>query len=235
MWCRSDARLWPAIIYYFLTRRHSDTRVVSFYLSFGFREDYRPTSILYFQCIHIFFQLHFCWNTHMHSCWHLLYLKSELSCEYIQSTHLACWFGQMWTKAISWMKSSIASPTLRGVPVSLLRSWSWSLFYNRFRLPPNKFIGSHSDTRWTVKYWSHTTHFTVTYSTAFYYESVVCHPALCHIRLYVIYWRACNKIRWAIPSSTLYNIQCTGNSVSRNCLPAGILFLAGLIKRPVFR
>ena len=98
-----------------------------YFLSFGFREDYRPTSSLYFQCIHILFRLHFCRNTHMHSCWHLLYLKSELSCEYIQSTHLACWFGQMWTKAISWMKSSIASPTPRGVPVSLLRSWSWSV------------------------------------------------------------------------------------------------------------
>ena len=128
------------------------------------------------------------------SCWHLLYLKSELSCEYIQSIHLACSFGQMLTKAISWMKSSIASPTSSGVPVSPLRSWSWSLFYNRFRLPPKKFIGSHSDTRWTVLYWSHFTHFTVTYSTTFYYELVVCHPALCHVRLYVLYWRACNKI-----------------------------------------
>ena len=101
------------------------------------------------------------------SCWHLLYLKSELSCEYLQSTHLACWFGQMWTKAISWMKSSIASPTLSGVPVSPLRSWSWSLFYNRFRLPPNKFIRSHSDTRWIVIYWSHIIHFTVTYPPPF--------------------------------------------------------------------
>ena len=34
------------------------------------------------------------------------------------STHLACWFGQMLMKAISWMKSLIASPTPRGVPVS---------------------------------------------------------------------------------------------------------------------
>ena len=45
---------------------------------------------------------------------------------------LACWFGQMLTKAISWMKSSIASPTLRGVPVSLVRPWIWPLFYIRF-------------------------------------------------------------------------------------------------------
>ena len=72
-----------------------------------------------------------------HSCMHLLYLLSELSCEYFQSTHLACWFGQMLTKAISWMKSSIASPTLRGVPVSLVRPWIWSLFYIRFRYQIN--------------------------------------------------------------------------------------------------
>ena len=50
---------------------------------------------------------------------------------------LACWFGQMLTKAISWMKSSIASPTLRGVPVSLVRPWIWSLFYIRFRYQIN--------------------------------------------------------------------------------------------------
>ena len=35
---------------------------------------------------------------------------------------LACWFGQMLTKAISWMKSMIASPMPRGVPVSPARS-----------------------------------------------------------------------------------------------------------------
>ena len=50
---------------------------------------------------------------------------------------LACWFGQMLTKAISWMKSLIASPTLRGVPVSLVRPWIWSLFYIRFRYQIN--------------------------------------------------------------------------------------------------
>ena len=57
-----------------------------------------------------------------HSCIHWLYLLSELSCEYFRSTHLACWFGQMLMKAISWMKSLIASPTPRGVPVSPVRS-----------------------------------------------------------------------------------------------------------------
>jgi hypothetical protein len=69
------------------------------------------------------------------SCLHLLYLMSKLSCEYIQSTHLACWFGQMLTKAILWMKSTIASPTPRGVPVSPLRSWSWSLVLYTLPLP----------------------------------------------------------------------------------------------------
>jgi len=57
------------------------------------------------------------------SCLHLLYLMSELSCEYFHSTHLACWFGQMSTKAISWMKSLIVSSTPRGIPVSPVRSW----------------------------------------------------------------------------------------------------------------
>ena len=135
-----------------------------FYFSYGFWEDYRPTSIFSCSAEIILFGYILLEYSHA-SCLHLLYLMSELSCEYIQSNYLACWFGQMLTKAISWMKSSIASPTSSGVPVSLLRSWSWSLFYNCFRQPPNKFIGSHSDTRWTVLYWSHITHFSVTYST----------------------------------------------------------------------
>ena len=69
------------------------------------------------------------------SCLHLLYLMSELSCEYIQSTHMACWFGQILTKAILWMKSTIASPMPRGVPVSPVRSWSWSLVLYTLPLP----------------------------------------------------------------------------------------------------
>ena len=43
----------------------------------------------------------------------------------------------MLTKAISWMKSLIASPTPRGVPVSLVRPWIWSLYYIRFRYQIN--------------------------------------------------------------------------------------------------
>ena len=88
-----------------------------------FREDYRPTSLLFFPmhyCLYVWTHLLFCSYA---SCLHLLYLMSELSCEYFHSTHLACWFGQMLTKAISWMKSLIVSPTPRGIPVSPVRSW----------------------------------------------------------------------------------------------------------------
>ena len=88
----------------------------------GFREDYRPTSLS--------FSSHYCLDVWMYlltcsyaSCLYLLYLMSELSCEYFHSTHLACWFGQMLMKAISWMKSLIVRPTPRGVPVSPVRSW----------------------------------------------------------------------------------------------------------------
>ena len=77
----------------------------------------------YFPCIAIsLFEYDLLIRSHA-SCLHLLYLMSELSCEYFHSTHLACWFGQMLTKAISWMKSLIVSPTPRGIPVSPVRSW----------------------------------------------------------------------------------------------------------------
>ena len=76
---------------------------------------YFPTHYCPFVWVHLIICLHA-------SCLHLLYLMSELSCEYFHSTHLACWFGQMLTKAISWMKSLIVRPTPRGVPVSPARS-----------------------------------------------------------------------------------------------------------------
>ena len=88
----------------------------------GFREDYRPTSLLFPMQYYLYVWMHLLICSYA-SCLHLLYLKSELSCEYFHSTHLACWFGQMLTKAISWMKSLIVSPTPRGVPVSPMRSW----------------------------------------------------------------------------------------------------------------
>ena len=132
-----------------------------------------------------------------HSCIHFLYLMSELSCDYFQSTHLSCWFGQMLMKAISWMRSSIASPTPRGVPISLVRSWIWSLYYIRFCYP-NKFIEPHLDARWAAS-------LGVMLSTPLWYfhhhfilESVVCHhtivlyPPLCIIIgvLVIICWAA---------------------------------------------
>ena len=82
-----------------------------------------PDSPFIFPCIAISFSECALLICSYASCLHLLYLMSELSCEYFHSTHLACWFGQMLTKAISWMKSLIVSPTPRGVPVSPVRSW----------------------------------------------------------------------------------------------------------------
>ena len=114
----SGTRLAPVLLFCsFRSRRHSDPRLAP--------------SIYY-----LYVWTH--WLTCSYaSCLHLLYLMSELSCEYFHSTHLACWFGQMLTKAILWMKSSIASPTPRGVPVSLVRPWIWSLYYIRFRYQIN--------------------------------------------------------------------------------------------------
>ena len=103
MWCRPDARLRHYYSCSFLSRSHSDPRLAPS-LYYPYVWPHRLTC----SCA---------------SCLHLLYLMSELSCEYFHSTHLACWFGQMLTKAISWMKSLIASPTPRGVPVSPVRSW----------------------------------------------------------------------------------------------------------------
>ena len=92
------------------------------YFILGFREDYRPTSLL-FPVHYLPLCLSALVNLFMCIMLHLLYLMSELSCEYFHSTHLACWFGQMLTKAISWMKSLIVSPTPTGVLVSPVRSW----------------------------------------------------------------------------------------------------------------
>ena len=110
------------IIYLFTFRGVApDTRSV-FSCLLGFREDYHPTSLLIMSCKHLSFEWALLFLLMTLSCMHLLYLLSELSCEYFQSTHLACWFGQMLMMAISWMKSLIASPTPRGVPVSPVRS-----------------------------------------------------------------------------------------------------------------
>ena len=101
----------------------------------GFREDYRLTSFLFIVQCNLLSECALLICSYA-SCLHLLYLMSKLSCEYFHSTHLACWFGQMLTKAISWMMSLIASPTPRGVPVSPVRAWIWSLVL--YTLPPPK-------------------------------------------------------------------------------------------------
>ena len=115
----------------------------------GFQEDYRPTSILFSVHYYLYVWVHLLFCSYA-SCLHLLYLMSELSCEYFHSTHLACWFGQMLTKAILWMKSSIASPTPRGVPVSPVRSWNWPLVLYTLPPPAISLLEPHSDARRVV-------------------------------------------------------------------------------------
>ena len=143
-WCRSDVRLWHVRLLFSVTSPLCDVAQTSnggiiiilavssrgviqtlvwhpiFIL--GFREDYRPTSLLFSMYYYLYVWVHLLICSYA-SCLHLLYLMSELSCEYFHSTHLACCFGQMLTKAIFWMKSLIVSPMPRGVPVSPVRSW----------------------------------------------------------------------------------------------------------------
>ena len=90
MWRRLDARLRHCYFFCFLSRSHSDTRL-ALSIILGFREDYRPTSLLFSMhyYLYVWVRLLICSYA---SCLHLLYLMSELSCEYFHSTHLACWF-----------------------------------------------------------------------------------------------------------------------------------------------
>ena len=46
MWCRLDARLRHCYFFCILSRSHSDTRL-ALSITLGFREDYRPTSLLF--------------------------------------------------------------------------------------------------------------------------------------------------------------------------------------------
>ena len=124
MWCRSDTRLRHVNL--FLPFEASlQTPARSSFMFCGISGGLPPFPF-YLPC-HANFWLYIGELIMTQPCMHLLYLTSELSCEYFQSTHLACWFGQMLMKAISWMKSLIASPTPRGVPVSPVRSGNWSL------------------------------------------------------------------------------------------------------------
>ena len=135
MWCRPDARLRHVNLFVspFVASLQTPDRFLVIF--FGISGRLPPDFLLFIMLCKFTI-----WVCIANCSWcivlHLLYLMSELSCEYIQSTHLACWFGQMLTKVISWMKSTIASPTPRGVPVSPVRSWIWSLVF--YMLPPPK-------------------------------------------------------------------------------------------------
>ena len=125
MWCRSDARLRHVNLFYLSRRRfRHPIGLQLFHWDFGRTTAWLP---FYLSCSAILLSECALLICSCASCLHLLYLMSKLSCEYFHSTHLARWFGQMLTKAILWMKSSIASPTPRGVPVSPVRSGNWSL------------------------------------------------------------------------------------------------------------
>ena len=99
----------------------------------------------------------------------------------------------MLTKAISWMKSLIASPTPRGVPVSLVRPWIWSLFYIRFRYQINsssltstldEMIDLESCISLPAVFFHHRP---ILESVVCLHTTVSC-PPLC------IIWRACNNL-----------------------------------------
>ena len=174
MRCRLDARLRHCYFICILSRSHSDTRLaLVLHWDFG-----RTTARLpfYFPCMAISLSECALLIYSYASCLHLLYLMSELSCEYFHSTHLACWFGQMLTMAILWMKSSIASPTPRGVPVSPVRSWNWSLVLYTLPPPTISILEPHSDARRAVVFRSHITRFAVILPPPLLSWVSSCHP-----------------------------------------------------------
>ena len=80
----SDPRLAPVLLFCsFRSRSHSDPRLA-------------PSNYYLYVWTH--------WLTCLYaSCLHLLYLMSELSCEYFHSTHLACWFARCWRRwSLGW-------------------------------------------------------------------------------------------------------------------------------------
>ena len=150
MWCRSDVRLWHYCYFIFwqkpFLRCHTDARLrhVFYFLPFEASLQTPDRSSSYFTGISgglppdflflisaMQFLIPVCVLWFLLMCIMIAFVISYVQtiCEYIQSTHWLvpgyC-FGQMWTKAILWMKSMIASSMPRGVPVSLLRSWSLS-------------------------------------------------------------------------------------------------------------
>ena len=86
MWCRPDARL---RYYYSCSFPLEESFRPSFgtqYIILGFREDYRPTSLLFSVQYYLYVWVHLLIYSHA-SCLHLVYLIFELSCEYFHSTH----------------------------------------------------------------------------------------------------------------------------------------------------
>ena len=113
----------------------SDTRSVSIYISVGISGGLPPIPSLLTLPANTL-NVHW-WINHdafMHA-FVISYVRTVL--RVLSKYSLACWFGQMLTKAISWMKNLIVSPTPRGIPVSLVRPWIWSLYYIRFRYQIN--------------------------------------------------------------------------------------------------
>ena len=88
MWCRPDARLRHVNLFLpFEASLQTPDRSSAILL--GFWEDYRLTSF-YLSCSANLLPECALLICSCASCLHLLYLMSKLSCEYIQSTHLAC-------------------------------------------------------------------------------------------------------------------------------------------------
>ena len=110
MWCRLDARLWHDYLFVYLSRRRS-RHPIGFQLFILFIKSRNIIVVIWASS--------FIHDAFMHS---LIISFVRTVLRVLSSTHLTCWFGQMLMKAISWMKSLIASPTPRGVPVSPVRS-----------------------------------------------------------------------------------------------------------------
>ena len=127
---------------------------------------------------------------------------SELSCEYFHSTHLACWFGQMLTKAISWMKSLIARPTPRGVPVSPARSRILVTCFIYASATRNKSPRASLRRSKSYSFRTHITHFAVIFPPSLL-SWVSSYATLSAV---LFYRRPCNKLLSSL-RSTLYYIQ----------------------------
>ena len=152
LWGVAQTPNWGMSFISYLSRRRFRHPIGLLLILLGLREDYRPTSFLFSCSAYLMFVCALL-TCSCASCLHLLYLMSKLfasTFKVLTGFAPGYCFGQMLTKAILWMKSTIASPTPRGVPVSLLRSWSCPLYYIRFR-HPNKYIKPHTDAWWAVR------------------------------------------------------------------------------------